>query len=153
MKILAFSDTHSYKSCMIAAIELESPDLILHMGDHDKDCAEIEQKYPQIPLRCVKGNCDRMSSNKDVDEFTFAGKRFFITHGHQYGVKTGLKDVIKAAYENGADILLFGHTHIPYTQKFENMLIINPGSAGSSSKTYAVLEIKNGDVVFEIKNG
>lgn len=30
----------------------------------------------------------------------------------------------------GADVLIFGHTHIPYIKKFPSGLIVNPGSVG-----------------------
>ena len=28
----------------------------------------------------------------------------------------------------GADILIFGHTHIPYLEKEEDVILLNPGS-------------------------
>jgi len=34
----------------------------------------------------------------------------------------------------------------------ENINVINPGSIGSSEKSYAVLEIKNGALTCELKN-
>ena len=145
------SDSHGNKDAMLKAVSLELPDLILHLGDHDWDCSAIEWKHPEIPLRSVKGNCDRSSDGSDTDEFTVCGKRFFITHGNLYKVKTGFSSIINSACARGADVLLFGHTHSPYYSVMENITIINPGSIGMGGKTYAVLEFKNGAVTCDIK--
>jgi len=152
MKILVMSDSHGSKNNMLDAIEKESPEYILHLGDNERDCAAIDAMYPEIPLRSVRGNCDRGSPGLDMDEFVLCEKRFFMTHGHIHGVKMGRVSIKQAALTRNADILLFGHTHIPHHSVFENLTIINPGSIGSSGKTYAVLEIKNGDVNVELKN-
>jgi len=145
------SDSHGNKTNMLKAAALELPGLILHLGDYDKDCGAVEWEYPEIPLRCVRGNCDRSSSNLDSDEFTLGGKRFFMTHGHLYGVKTGYSSVINSAACRGADVLLFGHTHVPHYSVYESIAIINPGSIGMGMKTYAILEFKNGEISCEIK--
>ena len=145
------SDSHGYKSAIMRAISLESPELILHLGDHDRDCDLVGLEFPDIPLRTVRGNCDRSSNGLDIDEFVLSGKRFFLTHGHLYGVKTGYSSIINSASCRGADVLLFGHTHISHYSVLENMSIINPGSIGMGGKTYAVLEFKNGEVVCDIK--
>ena len=145
------SDSHRIEETMLNAVATESPELILHLGDYDKDCAPIEYEYPDIPLRSVRGNCDRSSENLDVDEFTAGGKRFFMTHGHLYGVKMGYSRIIDAASCRGADILLFGHTHIQYCAKSGNLTIINPGSVSLGEKTYAIIELNNGEIAWEFK--
>ena len=151
MRILVMSDSHGSKNNMLDAIDLESPDYIVHLGDNDKDCSSIVSMYPHIPLRKVRGNCDRFSAELDMDEFVLESKRFFMTHGHLHGVKTGKSRILEAAINRGVDILLFGHTHIPYYSLLENLTVINPGSIGSGEKSYAVLEIKNGAVSCELK--
>ena len=149
MKILIMSDSHGSKNNMLDAIEKESPDNILHLGDNIRDCTAIENMFPDIPLRCVRGNCDRDYPGLDIDEFVLNDKRFFMTHGHIHGVKMGRMSIKQAAISKNADILLFGHTHTPHLSVFENLTIINPGSIGSGGKIYAVLEIKNGKVECE----
>ena len=151
MKILVMSDSHGSKNNMLNAVKRETPDWILHLGDNDKDCSDISLMHPDIPLRTVRGNCDRLSAGLDIDEFELEGKRFFMTHGHLFGVKSGKAKVINAATERGADILLFGHTHVPYYSSADNLIVINPGSINSGGKYYAVLEIKNGAISCELK--
>ena len=151
MRILVISDSHGDDDVILKVIALESPEMILHLGDHDKDCSGVELEYPDIPLRSVRGNCDRSSANLDLDEFTLGGKRFFMTHGHLFRVKAGYFSIINFAVSRGIDVLLFGHTHIPYHAVINHMSIINPGSIGMSGKTYAILDNKDGEVVCEIK--
>ena len=51
-----------------------------------------------------------------------------MTHGHNYYVNSR-KDMIRsAAVQRGARIALFGHTHVPYLEEQEGILIANPGS-------------------------
>jgi len=152
MRILVISDSHGNKGAIRNVTAREAPDLILHLGDYERDCAAIESDFPQIPFRSVRGNCDRSSPGLDIDEFTLSGKRFFMTHGNLYGVKTGYTSIIQSAAGRGADILLFGHTHDAYYTVMRGIAIVNPGSIGMGRKTYAVLELKNGGIKCEMLN-
>ena len=151
MKILVLSDSHKHTDYMLNAIYLESPDLILHLGDNSKDCDAIEDEFPNIMLRSVRGNCDYGFSGLAHDEFTLEGINFFMTHGHNFSVKTGLTALIRNAVDRNVDVLLFGHTHIPHYSTFEGMMVINPGSIGLG-KSYAVLELENDEVSYELKS-
>ena len=152
MKIIVISDSHGNIEAVRRAVAVTGPDLILHLGDHDKDCEILRTNYPQIPLRAVRGNCDPGSKELDVDEFVIEGKRFFMTHGHKYGVKLSRSSIIRAAKERGADIILYGHTHEPFYCVFDNMYIINPGSIGLMRKTYSVIDISGDAVTHELKD-
>ena len=143
------SDSHGNKDAILKATARETPDLILHLGDHDRDCSVIELNYPETPLRSVRGNCDRSSYGPDTDEFTLGEKHFFMTHGNMYSVKIGLSSIINNACLRCANVLLFGHTHTPHFSITEGISIINPGSIGMGGKTYAVLELKNGVITCE----
>ena len=151
MKFLVLSDSHGNIDNMLDAADLESPDVILHLGDNIADCAGVVRMFPEITLRSVRGNCDRGYQGLDIDEFVLEGKRFMMTHGHLFSVKMGRDSIKKAAKERNTDILLFGHTHTPHHSTHENMTILNPGSIGSGTKAYATLEIKNGVVDVEFK--
>lgn len=146
IKILVCSDSHGNKQALLDAVHDAGPDMILFLGDGERDCAAVRLTYPEIPLRAVRGNCDAFSMEADNDEFVAEGKRIFMTHGHLYGVKYSLDSVMNAALLRRADILLFGHTHVPYHKTFQELLIVNPGSIGLGTKTYAVLTIEHGAV-------
>ena len=41
MKVIVFSDSHGDLNHMIAAVEQEEPDLVLHLGDYWEDAREL----------------------------------------------------------------------------------------------------------------
>ena len=66
-------------------------------------------------------------------QITLAGQSFLLSHGHLWGVKRGYEAAIADARACGADILLFGHTHVPVCRQLEDGLwLLNPGSSRSS---------------------
>lgn len=145
------SDSHGDKAALLHATAIETPELILHLGDHDSDCDAVTERFPEIPLRSVRGNCDWSSHGPDTDEFKLGGKRFFMTHGHIYTVKAGLARILDEAMSRGVDMLIYGHTHIYSFDVVGSLAILNPGSIGMGAKTYAVLEFKNGELECNIK--
>ena len=152
MKILVFSDSHGDRKVLLRAVSDESPDWILHLGDHASDCADVRRAYPQIPLRALRGNCDRTDGEPETDEFVVEGKRIFMTHGHLYGVKYRMGDLINNAMLRGADVLLFGHTHRQVLDERDGLTILNPGSIGrGGARTYAVLTVTPDSLRAELK--
>ncbi len=148
MKLLVFSDSHGNSARMLRAIAQDKPDMVVHLGDGGRDVSEIEKQFPEIPLKAVRGNCD-ISSNLPDNELFPAGKiRIFITHGHIYGVKWTRSPLIEEAGARGADIVMFGHTHIAHYSMSGGLHVLNPGSCGPSpSPSYAEVVIdEKGDV-------
>ncbi|MCL2342986.1 MAG: metallophosphoesterase [Firmicutes bacterium] len=142
MKIAVFSDSHGQTRDMLRAIQASRPDVIFHLGDVCRDTAPIGQAFPDIPLYAVRGNCDFAAREETVLFLTLGGTRFFLTHGHLYGVKSGLYDLIDTAKKRGADAVLFGHTHRAHMRFDRGMYVINPGAAGSSGvRSWAELDV------------
>ena len=140
VKILVFSDSHGRVGPMQRAIDAEVPDLVCHLGDCERDCRQLVWDGP---LCQVCGNCDLAPAQPSVYSAAYAGYRFFMTHGHLYGVKYGLLRLSMAAQEAGADVVLFGHTHVPYCSCEGGRWFLNPGSCGQSAQpTYgSIIEI------------
>ena len=64
------------------------------------------------------------------------------------GVKTGLLRAQYRALEQNADLLLFGHTHVPLVDAASRPMMLNPGSIGDPRRpTYGVLECKGGKII------
>ena len=77
---------------------LERPDRILHLGDLVRDAEALAEKFPQIPVSCVPGNCDgRRPDLPEERVFTLDGCRLLMTHGHIYHVKMGMGLAVRAA--------------------------------------------------------
>lgn len=142
MKILVFSDSHRSRSGMYAAIDRHQPQQVIHLGDIMPDAEEVAEHYPQLPFCMVPGNCDGWVLSTPVKkQITLGGKSILLSHGHHWGVKSGYDAAIADARAVGADILLFGHTHIPLLEQLEDGLwMMNPGPASSS---YGLIEIED----------
>ena len=145
MKILVFSDSHRSLSGMYAAIDRHKPQQVIHLGDMMYDAEEVSEHYPKLPFCLVPGNCDGWGVATPVKkQITLAGKSILLSHGHRWGVKSGYGAALADARAVGADILLFGHTHVPLCQQLEDGLwMMNPGPARSS---YGLIEIDDGDI-------
>jgi len=124
------------------------PDYVLHLGDMCEDCHRLEDMFPRKLIVCVKGNNDYFDKSYPLERcFELGGKRIFMCHGHKYNVKSSLISLVYRAKEQGADIVLYGHTHLPHKEDYDGMLIINPGTVG----TYAVIEITETSIEAKIE--
>ncbi len=126
MKTGIISDTHGVNSFIESAMEyLRNVDLIIHAGDHYNDAEYIQRNY-DIRVIGVAGNCDKENIDEKIE--VIANKKFFITHGHKYNVKTNISNIFYAGKEKNADIVIFGHSHVPFYEVEEGIVLINPGS-------------------------
>jgi putative phosphoesterase len=133
---------------------------IFHLGDHYSDAMILKEAFPELPFLSVCGNCDfGVKAPKDILT-DINGKKIFLTHGHNYGVKSSYEQLIAAAQSRSADICLFGHTHITDVFYSGDILFLNPGSISYSRNvnepTYGVLDFTADGVVpaiAAVKNG
>lgn len=141
MKVLVFSDSHRALSGMRQAVDLEQPDYVIHLGDLEGDAHLLSQEYPSLPITGVPGNCDGFPTAPLQRLVSYGPVKVLMSHGHIWNVKSGYHAAIHAAHQCQADILLFGHTHVPYCQQEEDGLwVVNPGSIRDSG-SYAILTL------------
>ena len=147
MKILVFSDSHRYTGGMIQAIEEQQPDLVVHLGDLQRDAEELALLYPKLSMVTVPGNCDGWTTDPLERQFMVCGKRVLLSHGHIWHVKQGYDAALRAARNAGAHLLLFGHTHRPLVDYDGSLWVMNPGTIGRGSPcTYGIITISGGKV-------
>jgi putative phosphoesterase len=152
MKILVISDTHGDTNKAEEAIRLNKEvSLIIHLGDYFRDAQKLSGLFPDIPMEYIYGNSDFMIDDVPAEKMLdVCGKRIFITHGHRYSVKWDYDKLFKKAEDLHADMLLFGHTHVPEIINKDKYYVLNPGSTSDprdeSDESYAIIEIANGRV-------
>ena len=155
MKIAVFSDTHGNTAKMLRAVEQLRPDALVHLGDYERDAETLKEKFPEIPLYQVCGNCD-VNPKAMLDEVvSFGPVRTLLTHGHRYNVDWGrLDSLIYAAQERECKLVLFGHTHIPENAEMGGVRAVNPGTAGKGrTLSFALVEVfENGGFTAEIRD-
>lgn len=127
-KVLVISDTHGRTDNLDKILPLVKPlDQLIHLGDVGRDTEYIEV-VAECPCCFVSGNNDFYSTLPRERLIKLNGVPIFLTHGHYYYVN-GKKDYVRsAAVQRGAKIALFGHTHVPYLEKDDYVLVANPGS-------------------------
>ena len=155
MRALVFSDTHSNNSLMLEAAGRFRPDVLIHLGDYERDAEILRSAFPECALYNVRGNCDIGGSAPDFDIVPLGPVKAFITHGHLYNVDYGhIYTLAYAAQEQGASIAMFGHTHEALNDRFGSMYILNPGTAGRGRDlTFAIVEVfDNGAISCEIRD-
>ena len=128
MKVLIVSDTHGKHYNLEEILEREKPlDLLIHLGDAEgaEDYIEV---IAECPVEVVAGNNDFYTRLPNESEIQIGDYKVLITHGHYYYVNGWIRHIRKAALERGIDIAMFGHTHKPFFEEDENVIILNPGS-------------------------
>lgn len=155
MKILVTSDTHGKKSPLIRLVShyKNQVQMVIHLGDTMSDSSALQDAYPTIPVERVMGNIDFIGEPEKI--ITVNNCKIYMTHGHLFGVKENLQNIINRAKEKQVNVCLFGHTH--FQTKFEDsgILFMNPGSLveprGGSNAGFGLLEITpTGSVTGEI---
>lgn len=151
MRVLVVSDTHHDGWALNQAISAQpSAEVVIHLGDGEQEALEAKRSFPKKQFYMVRGNCDWGSQLHAHLMLTLAGKKLFLTHGYAENVKFGTDEVIRAAQERGADILLFGHTHEAFTDYVNGLYIMNPGSLHGWEGTYGYIDITDAGIVTNI---
>src|SRR5699024_7373594 len=117
-----------YKSISEFAIEHGDIDLILHAGDTTSDAKNIAYETG-IECICVRGNNDFFDYiNEDCELIDIGEYRILLTHGHKENIYNGYQKLLNKAKNYGANIVIFGHTHVYLNKKYNDILLLNPGS-------------------------
>ena len=130
MLIAVIADTHkNQRSIDIAKkhIKEANANIIIHLGDCIEDIELLKENF-NGKVYAVEGNCDNLNKYPKEDSIEVNGKKIYFTHGDLYGVKKGLDNLMRKGKEIGADVVLFGHTHVPFKEEKNGMLLMNPGS-------------------------
>ena len=148
MKILVISDTHGdIKRAVNLVNSIKAIELIIHCGDNKRDAEKLSERFPDIEVIAVSGNCD-MHMGVDFTIVDTEAGDIFVTHGHDYGVNHNLSEIVEAAKDYDCKAMCFGHTHKPLCVEHDGVLIVNPGSLseprGGSEPSCAVITTDGG---------
>lgn len=151
------SDTHGRADRLAAVLTRTHADVLFFLGDGLRDLTSTAGTPPTA--RAVRGNCDFFGRGDTPETRVedFGATRFFLTHGHRYGVKYSTEALAVAAAAAGADVALYGHTHVPYTTTLpagarvggvmltKPLLLLCPGSLGEprgGAPSFATLTVR-----------
>ena len=130
---------------------LRQADLILHAGDL-LEASVLDELALYAPVRAVKGNVD----GPDVElpatlEFEFGGVPVAMIHDS--GPKRGRRGRMRRRFPE-ARVVVFGHSHVPFLEDEDGLLLLNPGSPTDKRRqpehTFALLRAEGGEVRAEV---
>lgn len=153
MQVLIVSDVHGSDEALGRALyDCPLARVVFCLGDGVREYEAAQAREPARDFCIVRGNCDFSAGVTPATAVReIEGHRILCLHGHLHGVKQSLLRAEYAARERGADILLFGHTHVPYGKYHDGLYLCNPGSLGYDG-WYALAEISRDAVRFEKRN-
>lgn len=132
MRLLILADTHVPRRARdlppVVWSEVDRADVVIHAGDWvDVSLLDaLEARSAQL-LGCW-GNNDGPALRARLPEVaraTLGGVRFAVVH--ETGPSTRRDERMAAAYGD-VDVLVFGHSHIPWDATSGHLRLLNPGS-------------------------
>jgi uncharacterized protein len=141
------SDTHGLVRPE-ALKALAGVELIVHAGDIGKP--EVLNRLQAIaPVAAIKGNNDTAPWARHIPEILdlqVKDRTLRVIHN--------VRDSESNLHEAGIDVVISGHSHKPSLESRDNVLFVNPGSAGPRRfklpVTVGLLLLQNADVHAEI---
>jgi putative phosphoesterase len=170
MKFVIISDTHGRDDLVSEVLSIHKiRDGVLFLGDGLCDVNPLDATAWGSMFAAVRGNCDAYSFGTaffdypyerilNIGEYTVS-----MMHGHTRSVKSGLEEAVCYSARQGANVLLYGHTHIPAEKYYpagtvisgytlpRDMYVFNPGSLGNppdGKHTYGLMQIRNRQILF-----
>lgn len=169
MKIMFASDIHGssyYCEKMIEAYKNEKADRLILLGDllYHGPRNDLPKEYApkkviamlngmKESICAIRGNCDAQVDQMVLEFPIMAdyciifldGKTIYASHGHEYNIDN------LPPLKNG-DIFIQGHTHVLMAEKYNEKILLNPGSISlpkeNNVQTYGIIE----QGMFVIKN-
>ncbi|WP_153393650.1 metallophosphoesterase family protein [Ornithinicoccus halotolerans] len=154
MRLLLLADTHVPVRARGLPTpvweEVERADLVVHAGDWvvPELLDQLLERSSQL-LGCY-GNNDGAELRRRLPEVAtaeLAGLRVGVVH--ETGQKQGRERRMRAAFPD-LDLLVFGHSHIPWDSEYEGLRLLNPGSPTDRRRqpacTYLTLRLQEGRV-------
>jgi uncharacterized protein len=155
MRVVVLSDTHAprrWKSCPPrVAAHLEHADVILHAGDV---CipSVLDELAEFAPVHVVAGNNDGPDVTRwgapETLELDLDGLRIAMIHDS--GQKDGRAARMRRLFPS-AELVVFGHSHIPMDVTEAGVRIFNPGSPTDRRRqphgTIGEIDIEKGQLI------
>ena len=152
MRVVVLADTHAPRRWRVCpprvAVQLRGADLILHAGDVCT-ASVLAELAEYAPVVAVLGNNDEPEvaawGAAETAELDLEG--LSVAMVHDSGTTVGRLVRMRRRFPT-ADLVVFGHSHIPLDESAPGLRIFNPGSPSDRRRqphgTLGVLEIESG---------
>lgn len=154
LRLLILADTHvpARAKGLPAQVweQVESADVVIHAGDWITPDLFDELEQRSTRLVGVWGNNDGPELRRRLPEVArveLAGMRWGVVH--ETGAKARREERMRAAYPD-LDVLVFGHSHIPWDTEHDGLRLLNPGSPTDRRRephcTYLTCRVADGEL-------
>ncbi|MFT4923836.1 MAG: putative phosphoesterase [Haloarculaceae archaeon] len=149
--LVALADTHAETDLPLTdnlRETLGAADVVCHAGDFTTGAVLDAFEAATDRLVAVHGNSDGMAVRERLPAVATVealGRKFLVVHGHEHD-RTSLPLL---ARQEGADVVVVGHTHQPGVENIGETVLVNPGSHADprgSQPAYATFEGDRSDV-------
>src|SRR5690554_5715511 len=120
MKILITSDIH-YNLINLTKLKQKYQN-IYHLDAGDSVLKD--EKLKKLNINSVRGNCDYNYQLPLIKIVELDNLKILITHGHLLNVKNGLTNLVNEAIKMKVNVVIFGHTHIPFLKTIKKITLI-----------------------------
>jgi uncharacterized protein len=132
MKIGVIADSHDnipmIKKALAVFVKRECQ-IIIHAGDVNSPFAAKALLSAKIPVYAVYGNNDGEKKGlKDLLDIVEPPR--VIKAGDRNIVLAHSEDQINDEHRTGADLLIYGHTHVSLVERDKEPMTLNPGECG-----------------------
>lgn len=152
-RLLLISDTHARALPELVWAAVDSVDLVIHAGDW-VSVDLLDELSSRVEVLGVWGNNDGDDLRARLPEVarrSLEGLRFAVVH--ETGAAGGRDQRMRRLYPD-VDVLVFGHSHIPWDTRFEGLRLLNPGSPTDRRRqptgTYMLAVAHEGELVVEL---
>jgi len=159
MLVAVVADTHLPRGTRrlpaACADRIAAADLLLHAGDFVTLDVLRELQAIGPPMAGVHGNVDsaelrRLLPSERVVEA--GGARIGLLH--DAGARTGRLERMRRRFAERADVVVFGHSHLPLHEERDGFQIFNPGSPTERRRapghSMGLARVDDGRVRFEL---
>lgn len=156
-RVGVISDTHLPRKASripdAALRHFANVELILHAGDLSTRAA-LDQLEAYAPVEAVQGNVEDAGVVRALPikrQLTLGG--CLIGMVHILGDRATRREAARREFPD-ARVVIFGHSHIPFVEDCDGLLLLNPGSPtdprGQPHPTIALLTITDGSPAAEL---
>jgi putative phosphoesterase len=133
--MVVIADSHSVPHPRaLELVKAQAPDRIVHAGDIG-DLKVLDAFAQVAPVLAVRGNIDVHapevpdSLTLELEEGSSSYLTILVTHIAVNGPRLRA-DAIRLAHEENAQLVICGHSHVPFIGRDKGFSIFNPGSLG-----------------------
>lgn len=144
-----------------AIAELGPFDMMMHLGDGVLDGKAVAEAF-HIPFYSIAGNEDLGHGLPETRVITISKWLFFLIHGFQTEAvhykgeqawERHINRLCQKAKQEKARVLLTGHTHEPFLEQAQGIILCNPGNqhmGSSSPPTFALIRVSEAELDISI---